>query len=107
MSFSITFDTLKYTNILKEADVPAKQAEAQTLALQEVIKDTLISQAEELKAANQKAIDALDSKTEKAILTLEQKMEKRFADLELRLTMRMGAMLAATAGLIVTLNKLL
>jgi hypothetical protein len=41
MTITLTFDTLKFANRLKEAGVPEKQAEAQTGAIAEVMAEAI------------------------------------------------------------------
>lgn len=56
----ITFDTLKYTKILMEAGVPAKQAEGQAEALAHVVEDQI---------ATKQDLQLLETRLESKILT--------------------------------------
>ena len=73
---SITFDTLKFANTLKEAGVPAAQAEAEARAIVAAIGEIYVATKSDLR------------------------------ELELRLTLKIGAMLAAVAGIIIAVLKL-
>lgn len=80
---AITFDTLKFANTLKAAGVPDKQAEAEAVALSEVLEVNL-----------------------KDLVTKED-MRHELRDLEQRLIIKLGAMLAFAIGLVAALVKLL
>ena len=80
---AITFDTLKFANTLKAAGVPDKQAEAEAVALSEVLEVNL-----------------------KDLVTKED-MHHELRDLEQRLIIKLGAMLAFAIGLVAALVKLL
>jgi hypothetical protein len=79
---AITFDTLKFANTLKAAGVPDKQAEAEAVALSEVLEVNL-----------------------KDLVTKED-MRHELRDLEQRLIIKLGAMLAFSIGLVAALVKL-
>ena len=80
--YAITFDTLKFANTLKAAGVPDKQAEAEAVALSEVLEVNL-----------------------KDLVTKED-MRHELRDLEQRLIIKLGAMLAFSIGLVAALVKL-
>jgi hypothetical protein len=80
---AITFDTLKYAKTLKDAGVGAEQAEAQAVALSEVLEVNL-----------------------KDLVTKEH-LDAKLALLEQRMTVRLGTMMAAAVGVGLALAKLL
>jgi hypothetical protein len=88
---AVAFDTLKFANRLKDAGVPDKQAEAESLALAEVFevnlrelatKDDLRSGLSELDAKIDKVAATLDAKIDKVAATLDAKIDKTSASLE-------------------------
>ncbi|MBK6999099.1 MAG: DUF1640 domain-containing protein [Rhodoferax sp.] len=90
---TVTFDTLKFSNTLKAAGVPDKQAEAQA-------------------AAVALAIGEVDVATKRDIADLRTYLDARMAgfdakleSMELRLTIKLGAFLVVAVGVIVTLLK--
>lgn len=89
---AITFDTLKFADRLEKAGLPREQAaaivEAQRESLAEALDTTLATKADvrELKAD---------------ISRLENNMEK----MELRLTIKLGALIAASAGIIIAVLR--
>jgi len=80
---TITFDTLKFSDTLKASGVPAAQAEAEARAL----------------AA---AISEVDVATRRDIDDLRKDMQA----MELRLTIKLGAVIVATAGIIIGVLRL-
>jgi hypothetical protein len=80
---SITFDTLKFSDTLKASGVPPAQAEAEARAL----------------AA---AISEVDVATKRDIDDLRKDMQA----MELRLTVKLGAIIAASAGIIIAVLRL-
>ena len=84
---TITFDTLKFANTLKEAGVPPAQAEAEATALSEVLKVNL-----------------------KELVTkedLRHEVELLRRDMEQRLITKLGALMAFSIGIVAALVKLL
>lgn len=81
---AITFDTLKFVQVLREAGFEQQQAEAVSRAFQE--------------AQNEAALA-----TKYDIERLEAKMEA----MELRMTIRLGTMMAASVAITAALVKLL
>ena len=79
---TVTFDTLGYFEKLKAAGVPETQAKAQIEVIREVIEDKLATKQ-----------DIKDLKTE-------------LKELEYRLTIRLGAMLAASIAIVAAPVKL-
>jgi len=77
---TITFDSLGYAKKLEAAGFTREQAEVQANALREVIDERLVTR------------DYLDT---------------RLKELEYRLTIRLGAMLAASIAIVAALVKLL
>jgi hypothetical protein len=77
------FDTLKYANTLKAAGIAPEQAEAQAVALSDVLEVNL-----------------------KDLVTREY-LDTRLVQLEQRMTIKLGTMMAAFAALIAAIVKLL
>ncbi|MBF0177608.1 MAG: DUF1640 domain-containing protein [Magnetococcales bacterium] len=82
---TITSDTLKFVRRLKDAGIPENQAEA-------------ISEA--FKGAHESRSDELATKED--LLDVRRDLK----ELELRMTIKLGAMLLAVVGLVVTANRL-
>ena len=104
---TITFDTLKFANTLKEAGVPDKQAEAQAKAQRESF-----SEAFDAGLATHPDLASLKSELKADIARLDKKIDSRFESLtkdmqalELRLTIKLGAFLAVFAGIIIAALK--
>ena len=76
------FDTLMYAKKLRKAGVPEKQAEAQAEALKEIIETNLATK-----------LDIRELKAE-------------IKELEYKMTIKMGAMLAMTIGILTAIIKL-
>lgn len=79
MSHAVIFDTLEYANELKAAGVPEKQAEVQARAIKRLMESELVTKGD---------------------------LESSIKELEYRLTLRMGAMFAATIGILSALKFL-
>ncbi len=73
---TVTFDTLKFANTLKEAGVPSAQAEAEARAIATAIGEVDVATKNDLK------------------------------ELELRLTLKVGAMLVAASGIIIAMLRI-
>jgi hypothetical protein len=106
---SITFDTLKFANTLKEAGVPDKQAEAQAKAQRESFAEALDSNV-----VTRTDIARLDSNLKADMARLEAATKADIAlvradmqAMELRLTIKLGAFITAAVGSTVALIKLL
>lgn len=80
---TITFDTLKFADTLKQAGVPAAQAEAEARAV----------------AA---AIGEVDVATKRDI----EDIRKDIQAMELRLTVKMGAFITIATGILIAILKL-
>ncbi|MGZ5579220.1 MAG: DUF1640 domain-containing protein [Methylobacter sp.] len=78
---TITFDTLKFANTLKAAGVPPAQAEAEAVALSEVLEVNL-----------------------KDLVTKEN-MHHEIRDLEQRLIIKLGTLIAVAIGIVAALVK--
>ena len=78
---TITFDTLKFANTLKEAGVPSAQAEAEATALSEVLE------------INLKDLATKDD-LHREIESLRRDMDARFIQTEQRLVIKLGALMA-------------
>ncbi len=91
---TITFDTLKFANTLKEAGVPSAQAEAEAAALSEVLEINLkdLATKEDL---------------HREIESLRRDMDARFIQTEQRLVIKLGGLMALSIGIVAALVKLL
>jgi len=104
---TITFDTLKFANTLKEAGVPDKQAEAQAKAQRDSF-----AEAFDVNVATNADIAKLDANIKADMARLEASSKADIAALraevqalELRLTIKLGAFLAVFAGIIIAALK--
>ncbi len=84
---SITFDSLGYFEKLKAAGFTEEQAKAQANALREVIEERLATKGD--------------------LVQMELRLTSEMQKLELRMTLKLGAMLAASVAIVATLVKLL
>lgn len=91
---TITFDTLKFANTLKEAGVPSAQAEAEAKALSEVLEVNL-----------KELVSKEDLHRE--IESLRREMNSGFIQLEQRLIIKLGGLMALSIGIVAALVKLL
>ncbi|SFI31119.1 hypothetical protein [Nitrosomonas sp. Nm34] len=105
---TLTFDTLKYANTLKEAGVPSAQAEAEAKALSEVLEVNLkdLITKEDLLATKEDLHREIES--------LRRDIDSRFAmvdlrliQLEQRLIIKLGTLMAFSIGIVAALVKLL
>ena len=81
------FDTLAYAKKLKAVGVPDEVAEVQAEALAEIVEERLV--------------------TKRDLKELEEKLLNRINELEYKMTIRLGAMLAASIAVVAALVKLL
>ena len=84
---AITFDSLGYFERLKDAGFTEEQAKVQANAMREIIEERLATKAD--------------------IVQLEERLTNEMQKLELRMTLKLGAMLAASVAIVATLVKLL
>jgi len=98
---TITFDTLKYANTLKAGGVPPAQAEAEAVALSEVLDVNL----KEL--VTKSDLEAAMLPVRRDIELLRHDMDARFIQLEQHLTIKLGVLMAASVSIVVALVKLL
>ena len=84
---TVTFDTLGYFEKLKAAGFTEEQAKAQANALREVIEERLATKGD--------------------LFQMELRLTSEMQKLELRMTLKLGAMLAASVAIVATLVKLL
>lgn len=94
---AITFDTLKYANTLKAAGVPLAQAEAEAVALSEVLEvnlKDLITKEDLLSVKNELHRDIED-------------VRRDMREMEQRLIIKLGALIALAIGIVAALVKLL
>ncbi len=87
---TITFDTLKFANALKEAGVPAAQAEAEAMALSEVLE-----------------INLRDLVTKEDLKHEVELLRRDMRDMEQRLVIKLGGLMAFSIGVVAALVKLL
>ena len=91
---AITFDSLGYFERLKDAGFTEEQAKVQANAMREIIEERLATKAD---------LVQLEERLTNEIRKMESEMQK----LELRMTLKLGAMLAASVAIVATLVKLL
>jgi hypothetical protein len=98
---TITFDTLKFANTLKEAGVPSAQAEAEATALSEVLEVNLkeLVTKEDL----HREIESL----RREVMTGFSQVDFHFIQLEQRLIIKLGGLMALSIGIVAALVKLL
>jgi 2-phosphoglycerate kinase len=98
---TITFDTLKFANTLKDAGVPPAQAEAEAVALSEVLEVNL----KELVTKDDlhREIESL----RREMMTGFAQVDSRFIQLEQRLIIKLGGLIALSIGIVAALVKLL
>ena len=87
---TITFDTLKFANTLKEAGVPSAQAEAEATALSEVLE-----------------VNLKDLVTKQDLKYEAELLRRDMHDMEQRLIIKLGALMAFSMGVVAALVKLL
>ncbi|MDP1574311.1 MAG: hypothetical protein Q8L78_05215 [Coxiellaceae bacterium] len=87
---TITFDTLKFANTLKEAGVPPAQAEAEAMALSEVLE-----------------INLKDLASKEDLRHEVELLRRDMHDMEQRLVIKLGGLMAFSIGIIAALVKLL
>jgi hypothetical protein len=87
---TLTFDTLKYANTLKAAGFTPEQAEAQAGALSEVLE-----------------VNLKELVTKGDLKQLKTELQADMRELELRMTVKLGAMMVVSIGIVATLVKLL
>ena len=87
---TITFDTLKFANTLKDAGVPPAQAEAEAVALSEVLEVNL-----------KELVTKDDLKYEVELL------RRAMRDMEQHLIIKLGTLMAFSIGIVAALVKLL
>ncbi|SBT04018.1 conserved hypothetical protein [Candidatus Accumulibacter aalborgensis] len=92
-----TFDTFKFVDRLEKAGLSREQAaaiaEAQKESLSEALDATLATKADAVRL-------------ETRIDGLETRLQNRIETLELRLTVKLGAFIAAAAGVIIAVLRL-
>ena len=87
---TITFDTLKFANTLKEAGVPSAQAEAEATALSEVLE-----------------VNLKDLVTKQDLKYEAELLRRDMHDMEQRLIIKLGALMAFSMGVVAALVNLL
>jgi hypothetical protein len=87
---AITFDTLKYSKRLKDAGVPDKQAEAEAEALSEVLE-----------------VNLKDLVTKEDLTCEVDLLRSDMREMEQRIVIKLGALMAASIGIVAALVRLL
>jgi uncharacterized pyridoxal phosphate-containing UPF0001 family protein len=87
---TVTFDTLKFSNRLKAAGVPDKQAEAEAEALSEVLE-----------------VSIKDLPTKDDLSREVELLRRDMRELEQRMTIKLGGLMVVAVGAVATLVKLL
>jgi len=93
---AVTFDTLKFSNRLKQAGVPDKQAEAEAEVLAEALQVNLRDLV--TRADLSARIDALEAKISARIDALEAKVSSDIRDLESRSRARVDTLEVKVSG---------
>jgi len=115
------FDTLGYAKRLRDAGVPAQEAEAHAEAAREFIMTELVTKSDldvtrrELEASmdnreqrmdiREQRLTALITATRHELEAKIQRLESRFEGMELRLTIRLGGMMAVAVAILAALIK--
>ncbi|MBF0181479.1 MAG: hypothetical protein HQM03_15760 [Magnetococcales bacterium] len=100
---AITFDTLEFTEQLMTAGVPDEQAKGHAKALLAAMKQTEL-RMDELNDRRDKQSDERMSglATKQDLKELDVKIETKIKELEYRMTIPLGLMLVAVAGMLFT-----
>ena len=88
---TITFDTLKFSDSLKAAGVPDKQAEAEARALAE--------------AFSSSSADVATKSDVREVRTEIDLLRKDMQALELRLTIKLGAFMTIAVGILISVLR--
>ncbi|MDD5296906.1 MAG: hypothetical protein PHU46_08340 [Rhodocyclaceae bacterium] len=91
---AITFDTLKFSDTLKASGVPPMQAEAEARALAAAISEVDVASKRDVAESTSSIRGELEV------------MRRDMQAMELRLTVKLGAVIVATAGIVVGLLRL-
>ncbi len=127
------FNAFKYVENLREAGVPDKQAEAHLRVLHDIVESNLATKRDikeleqkmeleinevkrDIKEFEQKMeleineikrdIQELKNELKRDIKELEQKIEFNIKELEQRMTIKLGALIVVTIGILVALSNL-
>ena len=92
------FDTLAYAKKLRAVGVPDEVAEVQAEALAEIVEERL---------ATKRDLKELEEATKRDLKGVEERLLNRINELEYKMTIRLGAMLAASIAVVAALVKLL
>ena len=106
---TITFNTLAYAKKLKAVGFTEDQAEVQAEALAQIIDERLATKQDIL--ALRRDINGLENSLRRDMKEMDNSLRRDMKEMELRLkhdlTLRLGAMLAATVAIFAALVKLL
>lgn len=95
---NLAFDTLAYSKKLREAGFTESQAEAQAVALAEIVDEKLATK-QDLKEA--------EISLRRDIKELEINLRHEMKEMESRIIIKLGSMMVVAVGLVATLVKLL
>ena len=113
---ALAFDTLKAAKALREAGFEEAQAEAVVSTVSSAINENVASKDDlaRVEATLENKIEQVRTELKNDIEALRSDMnarfesvDARFESLEQRMTLKLGAMIAAAAGFIVVVDKLL
>jgi hypothetical protein len=103
---AVAFDTLQYARRLREAGISQEQAEAHAIALAGLIGESLATKDDPAKPTTAEAVDALRRALEDQAVQLRAELRAEITELEHRLTVRFGAMLGLSVGVLAAIVKL-
>jgi len=113
---TVTFDTLKFANQLKNAGIPPVHAEAEANALSEVFetnlselatKEDLHHEIRELDTGLRHEMKELETGLRHEIGDLRKDMDAKFEKLELRMTIKLGSIVVVALGAFTVIFKFL
>ena len=114
---AITFDTLKFSNRLKQAGVPPAQAEAEAEALAEVfeVNTAALSTKQDVEQLEgrvdnkfellRRDISGMEGRFDSKLANVEERFNNRLEKLELRLTIKLGSIVVIALGAFAALSK--
>jgi len=109
---TVTFDTLRFANRLKNAGIPAVHAEAEADALSEVFETNLneLATKEDLHHeidGLRHEMKELETGLRHEISDLRKDMDAKFEKLELRMTIKLGSIVVVALGAFTVIFKFL
>ena len=102
------FDTLGYAKRLRDAGIPANEAETHAEAAREFIMAELVTRSdlEVVRRELDTSIASLRNHVDTSIASLQQRLESRMDSLELRLMVKLGGMMALSVAILAAVIKL-